>query len=130
MFELSITIATIALAPIVFALIAMLLDLITGFAGAVKRHDVDSTKMRDGLWHKLGFVAAIVVGIVMEECLANVDFGAGVQVQVPTTAVICAFIILTELVSIAENLASISPELASIFGKVLEIKKEEDKDES
>ena len=130
MFELSITVATIALAPIVFALIAMALDLVTGFAGAVKRHEVDSTKMRDGLWHKLGFVAAIVVGIVMEECLANVDFGAGVQVQVPTTAVICAFIILTELVSIAENLASISPELASVFGKILEIKGKEDKDES
>ena len=122
MFELSITTVTIALAPIVFALIAMALDLVTGFAQAVKNKAVDSTKMRDGLWHKLGFVAAIVVGIVMEECLANVDFGAGVQVQVPTTAVICAFIILTELVSIAENLASISPELSSVFGKILELK--------
>ena len=120
MFEFYFSVVTIPAAPILAALALMLLDVVTGFAQAVKNKAVDSTKMRDGLWHKLGFAAAIVLGIVMEEVLANVTLDAGIQV--PTTGVICGFIVVTEVVSIAENIAQLNPVISDVFGKLLDIK--------
>lgn len=127
MFEFYLSVVPIPAAPILAALVLMLMDIVTGFAQAVKNKVVDSTKMRDGLWHKLGFVAAIVLGIVMEEVLANVTVDVGVQI--PTTGVICGFIVVTEVVSIAENIAQLNPVIGEVFGKLLEIKSNSGKGE-
>lgn len=87
----------------------MVLDIVTGFAGAVVNNCVDSKKMKAGLWHKCGFLLAIMFGILCEWASSFVDLGFSLPVQ---TAV-CVFIICIEIVSILENLCKISPELAA-----------------
>lgn len=87
----------------------MLLDLVTGFTQAVVNKCVDSTKMKNGLWHKCGFLLAIMFGWLCEFSMNYVDLGFTLPVQ----NAVCLFIILTEIVSILENLGKISPELSN-----------------
>lgn len=95
-------------ALIVIACVFMMLDLITGFCAAVKNHEVQSTKMKQGLWHKCGFLLAIVFGIMCEYAMSYVDLGFTMPIQVA----VCTFIIIIEVMSILENLGKLSPELA------------------
>ena len=95
-------------ALIVIACIFMVLDLVTGFVGAVVNHEVQSSKMKAGLFHKCGFMLAIVFGVVCEYAMSYVDLGFTVPIQVA----VCTFIICIEIMSILENLGKISPELA------------------
>lgn len=93
----------------VITLCFILGDLVSGFVKAVYNNEVSSTKLREGLYHKLGFIGALIMGYgcqlivkcgFMPECF-NVVF-AGVAV----------FICWLEAVSITENLCAVSPELA------------------
>lgn len=85
------------------------LDIITGFIQAVKNGDVSSAKMRDGLFHKCGFIGAIALAYLCEFSMAFIDLGFTVPLAVP----VCAFIIWLEVVSNLENLGRISPELSN-----------------
>ena len=96
-------------ALIVIACVFMVLDLITGFCAAVKNHEVQSTKMKQGLWHKCGFLLAIVFGCLCEYAMSYVDLGFTMPIQVA----VCTFIIIIEVMSILENLGKLSPELAA-----------------
>lgn len=93
----------------------MLLDLVTGFAQAVVNKCVDSSKMKTGLWHKCGFILAIIFGMLCEYAMNYVDLGFDFPIQ----DAVCVFIILTEIVSNLENLGKLSPELAD--AKFMEI---------
>ena len=103
------------LALIVIACCFMLLDLITGFVGAFVNKCVDSSKMKSGLWHKCGFLLAIIFGCLCEYAMTYVDLG----IDIPIQDTVCVFIIFTEIVSNLENLGKISPELGS--SKFMEI---------
>lgn len=92
-----------------FALGFIALDLITGFAQAVANKTVDSTKMRGGLWHKCGFVMAMLLAAMIEWAMQYIDLGFTLPLFIP----VCVFIMLTEIVSIFENICELSPELAS-----------------
>ena len=95
-------------ALVVIACVFMVLDLVSGFCAAVKNHEVQSTKMKQGLWHKCGFMLAIVFGVMCEYAMNYVDLGFTIPVQVA----VCTFIICIEIMSIIENLGKLSPELA------------------
>lgn len=86
----------------------ILLDVITGFTQAVVNKCVDSTKMKQGLWHKCGFLLAIIFGWLCEFSMIYIDLGFTLPIQNS----VCLFIIATEIISILENLAKISPELS------------------
>lgn len=94
---------------------AMLLDVATGFAAALKTGTVKSGKMREGLWHKAGFVGMIAAGFLLEHGAAIADLGVGI----PATAAACVWVVMTEAVSILENLCVLNPAIAdSPLGKV------------
>ncbi len=97
---------TILQAP-VLAGAMMVLDVCVGFAGAVKRKDVRSGKLRDGLWHKAGFVGLIALAYVIQYAAQFVELGF----EVPTVIAVCAYVILTEIVSVFENLCVLNPVL-------------------
>lgn len=99
----------IQLPLIIACCLFMVLDIITGFASAVVNNCVDSKKMKAGLWHKCGFLFAILFGILCEWASGFVDLGFSVPVQ----SAVCIFIICIEIVSNLENLCKISPELAA-----------------
>lgn len=92
-----------------FALGFIALDLLTGFAQAVANKTVNSTKMRAGLWHKCGFVLTMLLAALIEWTMHYIDLGFTLPLFVP----VCVFIMLTEIVSIFENICELSPELAS-----------------
>lgn len=102
----------------VFALAFIAMDLLTGFAQAIANKTVDSTKMRDGLWHKCGFVFTMLLAALIEWAMQYVDLGFTLPLFVP----VCVFIMLTEIVSIFENICKLSPELAgSKLARLFEI---------
>lgn len=91
-----------------FALGFIALDLLTGFAQAVANKTVNSTKMRNGLWHKYGFVLTMLLAALIEWVMQYIDLGFTLPLFVP----VCVFIMLTEIVSIFENICKLSPDLA------------------
>lgn len=95
-------------ALVVIACIFMVLDLVTGFAAAAKNHEIQSSKMKAGLWHKCGFMLAIVFGTMCEYAMNYADLGFALPIQ----SAVCTFIIIIEIMSIIENLGKLSPELA------------------
>ena len=91
---------------IVLACIMMMADVVVGFVGAAIRHDISSTKMREGIGHKVMMLALIVVAYVLGVGLTHVS---GIQFNVPSTEVVCWYIIVMELASIIENIAMAWP---------------------
>ena len=96
------------IAALVITCVLIVMDYLTGLAKSVVNKDIDSTKMRDGLWHKAAYVAVIVLAEIIEHGQEAVDLGFAVPLIVP----ICVYIVLTETASILENLSQINPELA------------------
>lgn len=96
------------LAALAITCVLIVMDYLTGLAKAIAQKDIDSTKMRDGLWHKAAYIVVIVLAEVIEHGQELVDLGFTVPLIVPT----CVYIVLTETASILENLSQINPELA------------------
>lgn len=94
---------------VIATLLFIVFDFVSGFVQAVANKEVRSEKLRQGLFHKCGFVFAIVFGMLCEWAMSFVDLGF----DVPIALTICIYIILTEIMSILENLGKLSPELAS-----------------
>lgn len=92
---------------VVIALLLMGMDILLGLAGAVKDHDVQSSKMREGLWHKAGSIGLIALAYILEVAIDHVDLG----IVFPGVIVVCAYIILMEVGSCLENLVVLNPEL-------------------
>lgn len=109
------TLPDVNLTMIIITLIFICLDVITGLIQAIKNKTFDSTKMRVGLWHKCGFLLAIALGIICEWSIGIIDLGFTVPIQTP----VCAFVCLTEIASILENIGEITPELMN--NKFMEI---------
>lgn len=95
------------IAAIVAAFVVM--DLVTGVMQAAANKALDSTKMRSGLWHKCGFIMVVILAALVEWAMQFIDLGFTLPLFVP----VCVFIILTEIVSIFENVCQLSPELAN-----------------
>ena len=85
------------------------LDIVTGFLQATKNHCIDSQVMKQGLFHKCGFVMAIVLACLCEYAMIYTDLGF----TLPLQEAVCGYIIITEIVSNLENIGKISPELSN-----------------
>ena len=87
--------------------VMILMDIVVGFAGAVHNKDVQSGKLREGLWHKAGFVGLIALAYVIQYATLYADLGF----EVPTVMAVCVYVIVTEIVSVFENLCVLNPQL-------------------
>lgn len=90
------------------ALLFNLLDLITGIIGALKDGEsIQSSKLRDGLFKKVGFILCYALGIAIgvAENYYTLPFGVDVL------PIICGYAIVTEVVSIIENISKINPDI-------------------
>ena len=83
----------------------MIVDYITGTAAAFKSGDWSSSVARQGLWHKGGMIAVIVVGALADLALSLIC--AHLPIGISWTSIIfplvLAWYIVTELGSILEN---------------------------
>lgn len=87
----------------------ILADIVTGFLAACKNKCVKSEKMREGLWHKAGFIGIVALACLCEYSMVYIDLG----IEVPLVVPVCGIIVWIELMSNWENLCKLSPELAS-----------------
>ena len=101
----------------VIPLVFNILDIITGFTAAVANQNISSLAMRKGLFHKLGFIFALILAALLQYASGLLDLG----VEIPTLAAVAVFVILTEAVSILENIVEMNPALANNgFFKIFE----------
>lgn len=106
--------------PIAIAAVMMVLDIITGLAGAAKENAVQSGRMREGLWHKAGYFGLIALAAAYEVATVWINFevaelGIGMTApEIPAVTAVCAFVVLTEVVSIVENLCVLNPDIARL----------------
>ena len=92
---------------IIVALSLNMFDLISGFVGAVKNKDIKSSKLRDGMFKKVGFIFCYVLAYILD-CEGNV---IGFSVGVKLLPIIITYVCITEVVSILENISKINSDL-------------------
>lgn len=89
---------------VVVWIISMLLDYLTGTWAALSQGEWDSSVARQGLWHKLGSIIAVLASTLFDIALgvilpqAGIDYG-----HIIVTPIVCLWYLLTELGSIVEN---------------------------
>lgn len=99
---------------IVIALIFNALDLLTGIVASVKNKEVKSSKLRDGLFKKVGFMFCYFIGWLVDTEGYRVGFNI-----TNVLPIIILYSCTTELVSIIENICKINPDI--LPEKLLEI---------
>ena len=102
----------------------MLIDYATGSAAALRAGEWSSKTARDGIWHKLGSVAAVIVAgildVVIGHLLGNVP---GVELPFTYTVLLCPLVvvwyILTEAGSIIENAGALGAPIPAWLTKMI-----------
>ena len=92
------------------ALAFMVIDVFTGVLKAVKSKELNSTKAREGIYKKASFILFIAFGYLADYSMDYVDIGF----SFPAAATICTLIIVTEAISVLENLGQINPDLVKL----------------
>lgn len=94
---------------IIVALIFNLFDLLTGILSGIKNKEIKSSKLRDGLFKKVGFICCYFLAWLLDTQGKNIGFEIGVSIL----PIIITYVCLTEVVSIIENICKINPDLAT-----------------
>lgn len=89
------------------ACVMMCADVLVGFIGAALRNEISSTKMRKGLLHKVLMVILIFACLAIELAATHI---VRLPYDIPTCEVVCGYIVVMELTSILENIATGYPE--------------------
>ncbi|WP_291289308.1 phage holin family protein [Enorma sp.] len=94
---------------IAMALVLSVMDILTGFIGAAIRGQISSTKMREGLGHKMVLVLMIVMAVLLQGFTTHIgDTGWNVPLIMP----VCGYIAVMEVASIVENAKDAYPQIA------------------
>lgn len=94
----------------------ILFDVITGFCKALYQKKINSTILREGLFHKISEALALILagGLEFSSNYFNLGF------SVPLVYAVSGYTIIMETTSIIENLCEINPVLYRIFSKYLD----------
>ena len=93
--------------PVFIALIFNLIDILSGLVSAIKNKDIKSSKLRDGLFKKVGFIFCYFIGWLVDTQGEKVGFYFTVDIL----PIIILYICTTELVSIIENICKINTDI-------------------
>lgn len=85
----------------------VVLDFLSGLTKAVAKKQLSSTKMREGLFHKVALLLCMLLGAAVDVAQRYLELG----VHVPVGIAICVYIVLMETGSVLENLSAVNPEL-------------------
>ena len=105
-------------------IVCMLIDYLTGSAAALRAGAWSSRTARDGIWHKLGSVVAVIVAAILDtvigHLLGNVP---GVELPFTYTVLLCPLVviwyILTEAGSIIENAGALGAPIPAWLTKMI-----------
>lgn len=92
---------------IIFTLIMILLDILTGIIKGIKLKKFNSKKLRQGGLNKLTEVLVMVFGYVLQYALPYFK----VKVDFNILIFICTYLFFMECVSIVENVGKINPDI-------------------
>lgn len=103
----------------------MLLDYVTGSGAAAKNGAWTSAKAREGIWHKLGCIVAVMVAAAADMLIGTIVANLpGVTLPFTYTVLLCPLVvvwyILTELGSVAENAAAMGAPVPEFLKKILQ----------
>lgn len=110
--------------PIILALIFNLFDLISGVVCAVKNKNLESSKLRDGLFKKVGFIMCYFLAWLVDDNGSLIGFNLSVKIL----PVIIFYVCSTEIVSIIENICKINTDL--VPSKLINMFNIEEKDKN
>lgn len=97
------------------AMAFMVIDVFTGVLKAVKNKELNSTKAREGIYKKASFILFIAFGYLADYAMDYVNIGF----NLPAAATICTLIIVTEAISVLENLGNINPDMVKLVAPFL-----------
>lgn len=91
----------------------ILFDIITGVIKAGYQGNIDSTKMRQGLYHKLSEVVSVVGCGLLQLALRHYEF----PIDIHIVQIVAGYVTLTEIISVIENIAEVNPKLGGFLTK-------------
>jgi toxin secretion/phage lysis holin len=91
-------------------------DIVTGLLKAIYKGKVNSTVLREGLFHKISELLVVFGSGALEYGTAYIKLG----IDLPLIEAVTVYICLIELASIIENLCELNPKLAKLFKPYLE----------
>ena len=100
----------VLLVPLAVLVAVMLIDYITGMAGASCTGQLNSRVGVRGIVKKAGYLALVVVGMVVDYLIASalVSIGIDLQINYCFGMIITVWLIINELISILENLGEMN----------------------
>lgn len=106
--------------------LCMVVDYITGSCAAAKAGQWSSHAARDGLWHKAGMIAGVLVAagldFVIHLLLTHIPaIALPFEYKTLVAPIVVCWYILTELGSIVENAAALGAPIPSFLRKALEV---------
>lgn len=103
------------------ALLFNLADLVSGLIAAVKSKELQSSKLRDGIFKKIGFLICYFLALMIDTYGSEVGFALEVKIL----PIVLGFVCLTEVVSIIENISKITDILPEKLLSIFHISKED-----
>ena len=104
-------------------LFCILLDYLAGSFAAKKAGEWSSSIAREGLWHKLGEIFAVLVAALCDIALGVIVKGSGIHIGIELSAFITPIVLLwyiiTELGSIIENAGKLGAKIPKWLQKSL-----------
>lgn len=92
---------------LLITVIFIILDVVTGIFKCLATKSYDSSKMRQGLYHKLGSILCISFSILCDFSQQYLDIG----LTIPIAKAVCAYICIMEIGSIIENICVLNPDI-------------------
>lgn len=95
----------------VFVAVAICFDVITGLvASAATGVPITSERARKGFWKKVSFLLAVFLGIFMDAFIPELVNMIGIKLSfnLPFGCIVSIYVILNELISIAENIYKVN----------------------
>lgn len=112
--------------PLLWLLLLVIVDFITGLIGHTMREGFSSSKVREGLAHKFTYVVALVLCLILERIMDYCDLPMVYAGALYSLTYV--WIIVTETGSILENLVLINPDLAdNSFMRIFDRREEADR---
>ena len=87
--------------------VAIVFDIATGITQAIYNKSLDSKILRAGMFHKLSYIFAVALALFLEYACGYLGLGFECKVFIP----LAVYIVVTEVISVLENIAKLNPEL-------------------
>jgi len=100
---------------LIMALIGIAFDIITGFLKAGYLKEINSTSLREGLYHKMTEIIILSGGLLLDHATGYV----GLDFDMNVFPWLALYILITEIISILENLCEVNEELRKILSPYL-----------